>query len=148
MFLFVNKQLCYSRQNKNFSILTLCLPFSFYMFCDTLIYFFIRYLVFVYIFFIFFLGFKANRDIFMGTWFINKICEVFMENAKHMHVEELFRLVDLKLAQLRSEEGLHQTSMYENRGFRPLYLSPGLDDLTENSNNNHQTTSEANSPNL
>lgn len=66
-----------------------------------------------------------------------------MEHAKDMHVEEMFRLVDLKLAQLRSEGGLHQTSMYENRGFRPLYLSPGLDDFTESSNNNHETPSEA-----
>jgi len=71
-------------------------------------------------------GFVSNRDVYLGTWYIQAICEVFMEHACDTDVEDMLKMVDQKLATLKTEEGLRQTSSYENRGFRKLYFNPGL----------------------
>ncbi|PNF19850.1 Caspase-2 [Cryptotermes secundus] len=73
-------------------------------------------------------GFSSNRDIHLGTWYIQAICEVFMEHACDTDVEDMLKLVDQKLATLTAEDGSLQTSSYENRGFRKLYFNPGLFD--------------------
>jgi len=71
-------------------------------------------------------GFTSNRDVYLGTWYIQAVCEVFMEHAWNTDVEDMLKMVDQKLATLISEEGSLQTSSYENRGFRKLYFNPGL----------------------
>jgi len=71
-------------------------------------------------------GFASNRDVYLGTWYIEAICEVFMEHACDTDVEDMLKMVDQKLATLMSEVGSRQTSTYENRGFRKLYFNPGL----------------------
>jgi len=71
-------------------------------------------------------GFTSNRDKYLGTWYIEAICEVFMEHACDTDVEDMLKMVDQKLATLKSEGGSLQTSSYENRGFRKLYFNPGL----------------------
>jgi hypothetical protein len=71
-------------------------------------------------------GFASNRDVYLGTWYIQAICEVFMEHACDTDVEDMLKMVDQKLATLRSEGGSMQTSSYEDRGFRKLYFNPGL----------------------
>lgn len=71
-------------------------------------------------------GFASNRDVYLGTWYIQAICEVFMEHACDTDVEDMLKMVDQKLATLISEEGSLQTSSYENRGFRKFYFNPGL----------------------
>ena len=40
-------------------------------------------------------GFVANRDKYLGSWYINAICEVFMEYACDTDVEDMLKMVSL-----------------------------------------------------
>jgi hypothetical protein len=40
-------------------------------------------------------GFASNRDVYLGTWYINAICEVFMEHACDTDVEDMLKMVSL-----------------------------------------------------
>ena len=40
-------------------------------------------------------GFKSNRDKYLGTWYIQAICEVFMEHACDTDVEDMLKMVSL-----------------------------------------------------
>jgi len=40
-------------------------------------------------------GFVSNRNVYLGTWYIQAICEVFMERACHKDIEKMLRLVSL-----------------------------------------------------
>ncbi|XP_021932824.1 caspase-2-like isoform X2 [Zootermopsis nevadensis] len=73
-------------------------------------------------------GFSSNRDIYLGTWYIQAICEIFMEHACDTDIEDMLKMVDQKLATLMAEDGSLQTSSYENIGFRKFYFNPGLFD--------------------
>lgn len=42
-------------------------------------------------------GFSSNRDIHLGTWYIQAICEVFMEHACDTDVEDMLKMVSLSL---------------------------------------------------
>lgn len=69
-----------------------------------------------------FQGFYSCRDPKEGTWYIQGICKVFKEHAKTHHVEDLLKIVDEELT--RKNELWHQTSIFENRGFKTCYLNP------------------------
>lgn len=38
-------------------------------------------------------GFSSNRDVHLGTWYIQAICEVFMEHACDTDVEDMLKMV-------------------------------------------------------
>ena len=40
-------------------------------------------------------GFVSNRDVHLGTWYIQAICEVFMEHACDTDVEDMLKMVSL-----------------------------------------------------
>jgi ABC-type cobalamin transport system permease subunit len=40
-------------------------------------------------------GFASKRDVYLGTWYINAICEVFMEHACDTDVEDMLKMVSL-----------------------------------------------------
>jgi hypothetical protein len=40
-------------------------------------------------------GFKSNRDVYLGTWYIQAICEIFMEHACDTDVEDMLKMVSL-----------------------------------------------------
>jgi hypothetical protein len=40
-------------------------------------------------------GFASNRDIYLGTWYIQAICEVFMEHACDTDVEDMLKMVSI-----------------------------------------------------
>jgi hypothetical protein len=40
-------------------------------------------------------GFTSNRDVYLGTWYIQAICEVFMEHAWNTDVEDMLKMVSL-----------------------------------------------------
>lgn len=42
-------------------------------------------------------GFMSNRDIYLGTWYIQAICEVFMEHACDTDIEDMLKMVSLSL---------------------------------------------------
>jgi hypothetical protein len=40
-------------------------------------------------------GFKSHRDVYLGTWYIQAVCEVFMEHACDTDVEDMLKMVSL-----------------------------------------------------
>lgn len=42
-------------------------------------------------------GFVSNRDVYLGTWYIQAICEVFMEYACDTDVEDMLKMVSLSV---------------------------------------------------
>jgi caspase-like apoptosis-related cysteine protease len=40
-------------------------------------------------------GFISNRDVYLGTWYIQAICEVFMEHAWDTDIEDMLKMVSL-----------------------------------------------------
>jgi hypothetical protein len=42
-------------------------------------------------------GFSSNRDIHLGTWYIQAICEVFMKHACDTDVEDMLKMVSLSV---------------------------------------------------
>ncbi|OXU20628.1 hypothetical protein TSAR_006461 [Trichomalopsis sarcophagae] len=83
-------------------------------------------------------GFVSYRDEYNGTWFIQILCEVFMNYAHKVHVRELFDMIDFRLKNFRTPEDNCQTPSVTSRGFnRHCYLNPGLfEDKTLNENHN------------
>jgi len=54
-------------------------------------------------------GYVANRDKYRGTWFIECLCKVFMENAHSLEVREMLDEVAAKLKNFESEFGTKQS---------------------------------------
>ncbi|XP_066249271.1 caspase-2-like [Euwallacea similis] len=71
-------------------------------------------------------GSKAHRDKFRGTWYIELICKNFMKLAKDEPVDSLLIKVDAGLRKRKSEYGTVQTAEHICRGFKRLYLNPGI----------------------
>jgi len=70
-------------------------------------------------------GYVANRDTYRGTWFIECLCKVFMENAHQLEIREMLDIVAEKLKQFESEHGTKQSCAYEVRNFyKKLYFNP------------------------
>lgn len=69
-------------------------------------------------------GFVSYRDPQTGTWYIQTICEVFMEHAHDTDVEGMLKMVDHKLEKIVTACHLKQTTSFENRGFKTCYLHP------------------------
>jgi len=70
-------------------------------------------------------GYVANRDKYRGTWFIECLCKVFMENAHSLEVREMLDEVAAKLKNFESEFGTKQSCAYEVRNFyKKLYFNP------------------------
>jgi len=62
---------------------------------------------------------------FRGTWYIECVCKVFMENAHSLEIREMLDIVAQKLKQFESENGTKQSCTYEVRNFyKKLYFSP------------------------
>ena len=40
-------------------------------------------------------GFASNRDKYLGTWYIQAVCEIFMEYACDTDVEDMLKMVSL-----------------------------------------------------
>ncbi|XP_011168320.1 caspase-1 isoform X2 [Solenopsis invicta] len=69
----------------------------------------------------------SYRDSVTGSWFIQILCEVFMKHACTNHVEDLFRMIDSQLKQLRTINNECQTSCVQSIGFnKHCYIHPGL----------------------
>lgn len=45
-------------------------------------------------------GFASNRDKYLGTWYIQAICEIFMEHACDTDVEDMLKMVSLSALSL------------------------------------------------
>ncbi|XP_059481361.1 caspase Dronc-like [Neocloeon triangulifer] len=74
-------------------------------------------------------GFVALRDVNRGSWFIQKVVEVFMNKAHNTHVYSMLQEVDNALSRCITGDSLSQTMCIEQIGFNhKLFLSPGLFD--------------------
>lgn len=73
-----------------------------------------------------FLDNESHRDIYLGSWYIQLICEIFMLHSCNTHIEDMLKIVDNKLENLRSENQTMQTSVYTNQGFKNCYIHPGI----------------------
>jgi hypothetical protein len=67
-------------------------------------------------------GFVSHRDPVHGTWYITTLCEVFSEHAHEYPVEDLLKIVDVKLSSYT--KATRQTTHYESRGFKKCFLHP------------------------
>lgn len=76
-------------------------------------------------------GYVACREPNWGSWFIQTLCEVIMENAWEHELTEMLRMVDQKVEQFPHEIGspYSQTTCWESRGaYKKFYFHPGLYD--------------------
>jgi len=72
-------------------------------------------------------GYVANRNHYRGTWFVESLCKVFMENAKDMSLRDMLDEVGLELKGYESEMGTKQSFSYDVRHFyKKLYFNPGI----------------------
>ncbi|GLH07615.1 Caspase Dronc [Gryllus bimaculatus] len=77
-------------------------------------------------------GYVSNRDMYCGTWYIQSLCEIFMEHACDTEIQEMLMMVDSKLKHLIADNGTMQTSSFENWGFQKFFFNPGLYDDSNN----------------
>ena len=71
-------------------------------------------------------GFKTHRDPDKGSWYIQKLCEVFAEHAHDTPVEDLLKMIGENTGNIRTVDGRLQTASFTNYGFnRKLYFNPG-----------------------
>ncbi|XP_014211578.1 caspase Dronc [Copidosoma floridanum] len=72
-------------------------------------------------------GYVSYRDKYTGSWFIQILCEVFMNYACERHIQDLFVMTDRRLKDLRTGHNGCQTLWVINQGFhKHCYLNPGL----------------------
>ncbi|XP_058794750.1 caspase-3-like [Phymastichus coffea] len=71
-------------------------------------------------------GFVSFRDHFNGSWFIQVLCEVFMNHAYKYHILDLFSMIDYRLKNMRTSSGDCQTPSITIHGFKNCFLNPGL----------------------
>lgn len=72
-------------------------------------------------------GHVAFRDKVTGSWFIQILCEVFMNHACTMHLQDLLNKVDTRLEVQRTIYEECQTLTVNSIGFnKHCYLNPGL----------------------
>ncbi|XP_016656485.1 caspase-2-like [Acyrthosiphon pisum] len=88
-------------------------------------------------------GHTAIRDPIDGSWFIQKLCQVFCENAYNTELARLMCLVDIKLDELSSIDHRSQTAEWSFRGFRKrFFFNPGV--YEDNPDDNILMTSSTN----
>ncbi|XP_078033623.1 death regulator Nedd2-like caspase isoform X2 [Augochlora pura] len=72
-------------------------------------------------------GYVAFRDTITGSWFIQILCEVFMNYAWQSHLQDLFTMIDARLKIQRTTKEECQTLMVTLIGFnKHCFLNPGL----------------------
>ncbi|KZC10457.1 PREDICTED: caspase-3 [Dufourea novaeangliae] len=72
-------------------------------------------------------GHVAFRDKITGSWFIQILCEVFMNYAYKTHIQDLLNMVDERLKTQRSMKDECQTLTVTSIGFnKHCYLNPGI----------------------
>ncbi|XP_043258768.1 caspase-6-like isoform X1 [Colletes gigas] len=72
-------------------------------------------------------GYVAFRDTITGSWFIQILCEVFMNYACITHLQDLLNMVDERLNKQRTTKEECQTLAVTSIGFnKHCYLNPGL----------------------
>ncbi|KAJ8917870.1 hypothetical protein NQ315_010783 [Exocentrus adspersus] len=72
------------------------------------------------------LGYKAHRHPSTGSWYIELICKNFMNYSHEISVNQLLQLVDQDLKRRMSEYLTMQTAEHRYKGFKTLYLNPGI----------------------
>jgi len=72
-------------------------------------------------------GFVSYRDIIRGTWFIECLCQVFMEHSCNTSLRDMLDMVARMLKKKQTENGAKQSFKYEVIHFyKKLYFHPGF----------------------
>jgi len=73
-------------------------------------------------------GFGSHRNVYLGTWYIQAVCEVFMEHAWNTDVEDMLKLVSLSafIIIMITVSGLCQFSLLEGRSGSAAILRWGV----------------------
>merc|ERR1712179_19268 len=72
-------------------------------------------------------GFVSYRDIVSGTWFIQCLCQVFMERSCGTSLRDMLDMVARMLKKKQTETGAKQSFKYDVIHFyKKLYFHPGL----------------------
>jgi caspase-like apoptosis-related cysteine protease len=72
-------------------------------------------------------GFVSYRDVVRGTWFIDCLCQVFMEHSCDTSLRDMLDMVARGLKEKQTESGAKQSFKYEVIHFyKKLYFHPGL----------------------
>ncbi|XP_060652025.1 caspase Dronc [Drosophila nasuta] len=72
-------------------------------------------------------GYETHRDEETGSWYIQKLCDIFARNAHNTCLEDMLKLIQDTVGNMRTREGNLQTAQYENNGFsKKLYFNPGF----------------------
>ena len=71
-------------------------------------------------------GHQALRDINTGSWYIEKLVQIFMEKARHTTVTEMLVEVNREVQNRESDQGDIQTSQVLSTLSRRFYLFPGV----------------------
>lgn len=72
-------------------------------------------------------GYSTMRDPVEGSWYIKYLCDVMAEHAHNTSMEDILKLTDMRIRNLRTEEGNLQTGNFINLGFyKKLFFNPGF----------------------
>ena len=72
-------------------------------------------------------GYQSFRQTDTGSWYIQKLVQVFMEKARHTSVTDILQEVTREVQKFESEEGFVQTAEIVSTLSRRFYLFPGVD---------------------
>lgn len=72
-------------------------------------------------------GYRAYRDTLLGSWFIQYLCEIFMNYAYNTDVQKLFTMISGEVTEKRTQDDARQSAYIATYGFRPCFLNPGLE---------------------
>ncbi|EDV51278.2 uncharacterized protein Dere_GG15422 [Drosophila erecta] len=72
-------------------------------------------------------GYVTHRDPDMGSWYIQKFCEVMAEHAHDTSLEDILKKTHASVGNRRTKKGSMQTGAFDNLGFnKKLYFNPGF----------------------
>lgn len=72
-------------------------------------------------------GFVAHRDTESGSWYITELCKVFAQHAHDTHLENLLKMLNKEISNIRVIMQQAQTTSTDNRGFEKLmFFNPQI----------------------
>ncbi|KAH8345924.1 hypothetical protein KR067_009066 [Drosophila pandora] len=72
-------------------------------------------------------GYVTHRDPEMGSWYIQKFCHTMADHAHNLNLEEILKITNASVGNMRTMNGSMQTGSFDNIGFNDkLFFNPGF----------------------
>ncbi|KAH8379887.1 hypothetical protein KR009_007819 [Drosophila setifemur] len=72
-------------------------------------------------------GYVTHRDPELGSWYIQKFCDMMADHAHNTPVEDILKKTHATVGNMRTIQGSLQTGAFDNLGFnKKLYFNPGF----------------------